>query len=136
MAFDDVCKGIYITTCLLSFINCCINHGRTSNWKKEFLMDCFYFNNILIQILRFAYFPVTNSKEKNLFHGHFKEQVPFKPLIFCECFVEPSPVIFSPPTFKISSLHAHALLFSHWFFCSFPTQLQLYACEQKISCLW
>ena len=34
-------------------------------------MVCFYFNDILIQILRFAYFPVTNSKEKNSFHRHF-----------------------------------------------------------------
>ena len=72
MAFDDVCKGIYVTTRLLSFINCRINQGRTGNLKKDFLMDCFYFNNILIQILRFAYFPVTNSKEKIPFHRHFK----------------------------------------------------------------
>ena len=69
--WSAVCKGIYVTTRLLSFINCHINQGRTGNWKKDFLMDCFYFNNILIQILRFAYFPVTNSKEKNLFHRHF-----------------------------------------------------------------
>ena len=32
-------------------------------------MDCVFFNNILIQILRFAYFPVTNSKEKIRFIG-------------------------------------------------------------------
>ena len=72
MAFNDVCKGIYVTTRLLSFINCCINQGRTGNWKWDFLMDCFCFNNILIQILRFAYFPVTNSKGKISFHRHFK----------------------------------------------------------------
>ena len=71
MEFDDVCKGIYVTTRLLSFINCRINQGRTSNWKRDFLMDCFYFNNILIQILRFAYFPVTNSKKKISFRRHF-----------------------------------------------------------------
>ena len=70
MAFDDVCKCIYVTTRLLSFINCRINQGRIGNWK-DFLMGCFYFNNILIQILRFAYFPVTNSKEKISFHRHF-----------------------------------------------------------------
>ena len=35
-------------------------------------MDCVFFNNILIQILRFAYFPITNSKGENSFHRHFK----------------------------------------------------------------
>ena len=73
MAFDDVCKGIYITTRLLSFINFRINQGRTGNWKKDFLMVVFTFNNILIQIFRFAYFPVTNSKENISYHRHFKE---------------------------------------------------------------
>ena len=34
-------------------------------------MDSVFLNNILIQILRFAYFPVTNSKGKNSFHRHF-----------------------------------------------------------------
>ena len=72
MAFDDVCKGIYVTTRLRSFINCRINQDRTGNWKKDFLMDCVFLNNILIQILRFAYFPVANSKEKISFHSHFK----------------------------------------------------------------
>ena len=71
MAFNDVCKGIYVTTRLPSFINCRINQGLTGNWKRDFLMDCFYFSNILMQILRFAYFPVTNNKEKISFHRHF-----------------------------------------------------------------
>ena len=75
LAFDDVCKGIYVTTRLRSFINCHINQGRTSNWKRDFLMHCVFFNNILIQILRFAYIPVTNSKGKNSFHRHFKFEV-------------------------------------------------------------
>ena len=66
---NGVCKGIYDTTRLLSFINCRINQGRTGDWKKDYLMDCFYFNNILIQILRFAYFPITNSKGKIRFMG-------------------------------------------------------------------
>ena len=55
----------------MSFINCRINQDRTANWKKDFLMDCVFLNNILIQIIRFAYFPVTNSKGKNSFHRHF-----------------------------------------------------------------
>ena len=55
-----------------TLVICRINQGRTSNWKSDFLMDCVFFNNILIQILRFAYFPVTNSKGKNSFHGRFK----------------------------------------------------------------
>ena len=59
MAFGDVCKGIYVTTLLLSFIK---NQGPTGNWKKNFLTDCVFFNNI------FAYFPVTNSKEKISFN--------------------------------------------------------------------
>ena len=80
MAFDDVCKGIYVTTRLRSFINCRINQGRTSNWKKDFLIDCVFFNNNLIQILRFAYFPITNSKGKNSFHRHFNK-------IDLKCFV-------------------------------------------------
>ena len=71
MALDDVCKGIYVTTRLRSFINCRINQGRTSNWKNDFLMNCVFFNNILIQILRFAHFPVSNSKGKNSFPRHF-----------------------------------------------------------------
>ena len=32
----------------------------------------FSLNNISIHILRFAYFPVTNGKEKSSFHRHFK----------------------------------------------------------------
>ena len=32
-------------------------------------MDCFYFNNILIQIFRFAYSPITNSMENNSSSG-------------------------------------------------------------------
>ena len=71
MAFDDVCIGIYVSTRLLSFINYRINQDRTGNWKKDFLMDCVFLNNILIQFLRFAHFPVTNSKGKNSFHRHF-----------------------------------------------------------------
>ena len=69
MEFNDVCKTINVTTRLLSFINCRINQGRTSNWKKDFLMDCVFLNNILIQIPRFVYFPVTNSKGKIRFIG-------------------------------------------------------------------
>ena len=34
-------------------------------------MECVFLNNILIQILRFAYFLVTNSKGKNSFHRQF-----------------------------------------------------------------
>ena len=73
LAFDDVCKGIYVTTRPRSFIYCRINQGRTGNWKRDFLTECVFFNNILIQILRFAYFPVTNSKGENSFHRHFNE---------------------------------------------------------------
>ena len=72
MAFNDVCKRIYVTIHLLSFRNCCINQGWTGNWKKDFLMDCVFLNNILIQILRFTRFPVTSSKEKIRFIGTLK----------------------------------------------------------------
>ena len=41
-------------------------------WKRGFLMDCVFINNILKQILRFACFPVTNSKGKNSFHNHLR----------------------------------------------------------------
>ena len=69
---NSVWWGLYVTTRLRSFINCRVNQDRTSNWKRDFLIDCVFFNNILIQILRFAYFPVTNSKGKNSFHRLFK----------------------------------------------------------------
>ena len=59
-------KGIYVT--LRPFINCRTNQGRPRRWKRDFLMDCFYLNNILIQF----YFPFTNRKGKNLFRRHFK----------------------------------------------------------------
>ena len=35
-------------------------------------MDCVFLNNILILILKFAYFPVTNSKGKIRFIGTLK----------------------------------------------------------------
>ena len=65
-------QGFYITILLMVFINYRINQGWPSNWKRHFLMDCFYLNNNLIQILRFAYSPVKNSKGRISFHRHFK----------------------------------------------------------------
>ena len=49
---NGVCKGIYVTTRLRPLINCRINKGRTSNRKRNFLMDSVCLNNILIQILK------------------------------------------------------------------------------------
>ena len=87
MAFDDICKCIYVTTRLLSFLNCRINQGQIRVWKMDFLMDCFYFNNILMQILRFAYFPVTNSKEKISFHRHYKLALRWEVIFYINLFL-------------------------------------------------
>ena len=65
---NDVCKGIYVIIRLKSLINCRINQGRISKWKKDFPMDYFHLNNILIQIFSFAYFPFTKVRQKNYFH--------------------------------------------------------------------
>ena len=75
---NGVCLGIYVTTRLRPLINCRINKGRTSNRKRNFLMDCVCLNNILIQILRFPYFLFTNSTGKNSFHRHFKGYMKWK----------------------------------------------------------
>ena len=56
---NSVCKGIYVTTRFRPLINCRINKGRTSIWK-EFSNGLF----LLVQILRFAYFPVKASSHK------------------------------------------------------------------------
>ena len=67
-------RRTFITCRLRTFINCRIN-GRTSNWKNDFPMDCFYMNNILIQILRFAYFPVTNNSKEFYRYFNYIRQV-------------------------------------------------------------
>ena len=54
--FIITCDVVQNSCCLLWTLMAFVNQGRTSNWKRDFLMDCFYLNNILIQILRFAYF--------------------------------------------------------------------------------
>ena len=62
MEFNDVRNGIYVTTHLKVLNKLSHKLGSNKSLEEGFPNGCVFLNKILIQILRFAYFLVTNSK--------------------------------------------------------------------------